>query len=223
MLGALPSASKAEPPGYAEESAQADLDHKQSEIDRPIYVDPAPKNFKIQGKGARVKIRLVLEKSKIRKGDPIRYRLEMTSVGTEPYLFGEFSSSFFKTGRVPSDAFVLLIKDSSGKAHSAHSPRSSHTDVMMEEIKFPPGLSEADKASRVKQMQREKSAAGTVMQRLSPGETLHTLGDAPGDKFRTLPLESYFTAVGTRELTMVFRAFSKHEVKSNGVMLTIEP
>ncbi len=222
-LGVAALISKAEPPSYAEESAQADLDNKQSAIDRPIYVTPAPKRFKAQGKGPRLKMRLVLEKSKIHKGDPIRYRLEITSVGTEPYLFGEFSSSFFKTGRVPSDAFILLIKDSSGKTQSAHSPRLGHTDILLNEIEFPPGLSEEDKAARVKKMGREKSASGTVLQRLAPGETLHTLGDAPGDNLRTLPLESYFTTVGAREFTMVFRAFSKYEVKSNSVMLTIEP
>lgn len=223
ILALCPQAPRAEPPDHAEDSAQADVDRKQAVIDRKIYVDPAPAKFKARGKGPLAEMKLILEKSKIRRGTPIRYRFEIKSVGTEPYLFGEFTQSFFKTGRLPSSAIRMHYKSPSGRLGSASSAYLSRSDVVMDEVQFPSGLKEEEKAAYITNMRREKNAAATMLQKLEPGEILHTVGDAPGDRFRTLNVDTKFDENGTYELFIVFQAFSKYENKSNHVKLTIVP
>lgn len=203
--------------------AQADIDKKQSAIDRKMYVDPAPKTFKPRGKGPLMEMTLTLEKSTVRKGAPIRYRLTITSVGTEPVLWGELTQSVFKTGRIPSDALTLAVKFPNGKTHNASSAYGSPSDVVMDEVKLPPGLSEAGKAAAFTKMRRERQASVTLLQKLEPGETLHTVGDENGDEFRTLNIDPQFAAGAEYELYFVYRAFSKYEKSSNRVKLKILP
>lgn len=221
LLGAV--AMRAEPLNRTEELAQADIDKKQAVIDRPLYVTPAPKDFKPTGTGSIIELKLTLKKTKIRRGTPIRYRFEITNVGSEPFLFGEFTQSFFKTGRLPSDAITMKIKDPSGKTQLARSAFPKRSDTVRGEIRLPPGLTEAQRAGKVVSMKRNAQAAVTLLQRLAPGETLHTRGDTPVDEFRTLNIDSWFNLDGTYELSLVYSAFSKYEKSSNHVRLEVVP
>ena len=102
-----------------EELAQAKFDDEQRLVDRPIYVAPAPQNFKPRGKEAVLDLKLTVEASKIRRGTPIRYRFEITNAGGSPFLFVERTQSFFKTGRLPSDGITMKIKNPIGKTELA--------------------------------------------------------------------------------------------------------
>lgn len=202
--------------------AQAKNDDEQALVDRPLYVTPAPKKFRPRGKGELIVMKLTLEKTTIRRGTPIRCRLEIANVGSVPYVFIEHSQSFFKTGRLPSDALNMSVKGPRGKESFARSKFPGNSDIAAE-IHLPAGLTEAEKAAMVESMKRDKRSTTTLFQRLAPGETLHTRGDTAPNGFRTFDIGSWLNSDGDYELYMVLDAFSKSERKSNRVHLKVVP
>lgn len=203
--------------------AQSKVFNEQSIIDRSLYITPPPKGFKPAGKGVILKLKLTLEKTKIRRGTPIRYRFEIINVGSEPFLFGEFTQSFFKTGRLPSDAITMSVKNPDGRMGEARSAFVKTSDTVRDEINFPPGLTDAERAARLMAVKRKRKSEVTLLQRLAPGEKVHTLGDASGDGFRTLNIDSRFSRDGIYELALVYDAYTKNEKTSNPVFLEVVP
>jgi hypothetical protein len=208
---------------YDEDLAQAKVDDQQAVIDRKLYVAPAAKNFEPRGKGAILELKLTLEAKKIRRGEPIRYQFEIKNVGSDSYLFVELNRSFFKTGRLPSDTVRFRIKDPLGRINSVLSPLSGKPDTVREEIKISPELTEAEHATKIASLKHIGESAGRLMQRIAPGETLHTCGDITPRGHRNLNSTYRFDTVGTYELFVVLDSFSKNERTSNHARFEIVP
>ena len=97
------------------------------------------------------------------------------------------------------------------------------SDAVRDDIQFPPGLTEAERAQRFESMKRKAASAGRLIQRLAPGETLHTRGDTAPDGFRNLNVDYRFKADGTYEMYIVLDIFSKSEKTSNHVLVEMLP
>ena len=208
---------------HEQDLAQANADDEQAIIDRKIYIDSVSKGFRARGKGVILELKLALEKTKIHRGEPIRYRFAITNIGSEPFTFTELTQSFFKTGRLPSDAITMTIKDPRGNTGGARSAFTRRSDTVREEIALPPGLSEAQRADKYESMRRSAKSEARLIQRLAPGETLHTLGDKAPRGFRTLNVDNRFSFDGTYELRLALDAFLKSETSSNLVKIDIVP
>jgi hypothetical protein len=219
-FGAL--AARAAGSNYAGDLVQAKADYNQTKVDRKLYVSPAPKEFKPLGKGPIMELKLSLESKKISREAPIRYRLEITNMGSDPLVFGELTQSFFKTGRLPSDRITMSIKDPSGHTGSILSPFVKQSDSVRE-IQLPSGLTDGERAKMIASMKRKSASASTLIQTLAPGETLHTRGDEGTDGFRTLNTTYRFRALGTYELHVAFDELVKTERDSNHVRIEITP
>jgi len=201
--------------------AQAEANDKQAIVDRHELVVPAAKGFRPESKASKIRLHLILEKTEIRLGETIRYRLEITSVGSKPYVFNESNPSFFKSGRLPNDRIRLILKGPDGHEADVLSPIKMGDDLGGKEVEFPSNWSETKKSDSIDSTRARSRAAGSLYVKLLPGETLRTRGDAPGDAFRSLLARRAISEPGIYELRAVLDGLLKVGMPSNAVRLTV--
>ncbi|HXS99362.1 MAG TPA: hypothetical protein VN915_01670 [Elusimicrobiota bacterium] len=167
---------------------------------RRTMITAAPADFKPEPVDRKIRLRLVLENSKIRKGSRPRFRLEMTNVGREPIEYHEDKAGLFAKGTGLDDSRVmhLFITDPSGRrtkvigAWGPDGATSSRRPDRFEAV--PQGLSVADQEKWAAQTAAMSEASNSFKVKLLPGETLHSIGDddSPQENFRTLRSEHDF-------------------------------
>jgi hypothetical protein len=174
-------------------------DEPQIALDRAELVVPAKKSFR-PAQGMKLSLRLKVEKTTLRMGNPIRYSVELFNEGSETFTLIEDSGSFFKTGRLASETISLILAEG-GVETSLRTKRDPHG---IGSSGPPEGVSAAEAVDWLKARTRERK----LIVRLAPGETLKTRGDAPGDPYRTLDTHSHLFGLAY-ELKAVLNAPNK--------------
>lgn len=207
--------------------AQIDAEIKLAEINHRTMVVPALPDFKPEPIDRKVRLRLILEKTKIHPGDFLRFRLEMTNVGRQAIDFVEFNSGLFKSGGMnDTDRISFYVTDSRGRREkldgtaAKYKVRERNEKHPESKFEFPPDPRPKSKSEfeflpdSMSKKDKEKwfeetaamSAASTVFKvKLLPGETLRSRGDweSTGETFRTLWCEQDFERKGGYKLEVV--------------------
>lgn len=181
-------------------------------FNRKTMVLPAPADFKPENAKRKIRLKLTLEKTVIKPGDPLRFRLEVTNVGREPIDYDEPSPSIFKYGGPNDSEFIKLFATApDGKRDWLISLTSSRR-VAQYMAKAPPPPSIPNESSGLTGDAADgptsadaSLATNEFKVRLLPGETLRSRGDwnATGDVFRTLLTDQEFDQPGTYKIEAV--------------------
>ena len=186
--------------------AEAAAEDKQAVIDQQTMVTPAPAGFHPEPDARKIRLTLILEKSMIRRGERPRFRLEMTNVGREPIKYSDLHDSFFKSGYLDStDKIRFQLTDPLGRKSRLSSPMVLGS-FRPEEIKFPPGMTDADKAKWAENINRRSQGSSHLNVTLAPGETLRSYGDgySPRVPFLTLTSAVKFDTPGAYKIQVEF-------------------
>lgn len=143
----------------------------------------------------KLTILLISEKTKVRKGESFRYRLEIRNVGREPVVFKEPAPSFIKDGS---------LCGSHGYRFYATPPRGTERPLPCEPAAGP------------------ATADSGLDLTLRPGDYLLTRRDGPANPFRTLRTKFRFDTLGTYRIRAVYSA-AKLRAASNPVAMTVVP
>lgn len=162
---------------------------------RELLRSPAP-DWKPGGSKRKLDILLLIDKTKIRKGESFAYRLEMQNAGREPLLIKEEPPSFTKDGSLCGhNDFKFYVTPPGGREHLV-----------------PCAPKDAAAAP-------ESGLALT----LAPGEYLLTRAAGPGNRFRPLLTPMRFDALGTYRLKAVYDPKGSFSAASNSVALEVVP
>lgn len=184
--------------------AKWSAEDKLAEIRRRTMVTPAPAGFRPEAAARKIRLRLILEKNKIRAGEKARFRLEMTNVGREPIDYRERGASILVEGGglLDSPAMNFQLTDASGnqKVLSPSSvPRPGRS--ARKRIAPPSGLTERQAKAWFIETNAMGQAPSTFKIKLLPGETLTSAGDgSPADNFKTLYTDDDFDKPGRYRL-----------------------
>lgn len=187
--------------------AKLSAEDRLAEIHRRTMVKPAPADFKPEPVARKVRLRMTLEKQKIRVGEPLRFRLEMTNVGRETIDYFEHRSSVFvKDGGMIDSLTIHFYLADGRKERRKLLPRSfprPYPDRAASEVEGPPsGLSKKEMEKWFVETNAMGQAHATFKVKLLPGETLHSVGDddSPVENFKTLDTQETFNEPGTYQL-----------------------
>lgn len=154
--------------------ARLDEEERLAESRRRTMVAPAPSGFKPESAARKIRLKLILEKNKIRLGELPRFRLEMTNVGREAIEYAESSSSIFLSrGSLLSTSLNFYITDEKqekAELKPGYPPPSSG----------PPPLHRPRRVSGLSEAEKEEvllGVSGDLRIKLLPGETLRSGGD----------------------------------------------
>lgn len=173
--------------------------------DRSELVRQPKEEWKPRDAARGLEILLLAERSKIRKGEPLNYRLEMRNVGRDPILFKEDPPSFIKEGS---------LCGSHGFKFYAAPPRGKEQPLTC-------GTAGADEVA-VSTRAAATPEPGLDLT-LMPGEYLLTRGSGPGRPFRTLTAAEPFDKTGTYRLKAVFTQKNGFRAESNTVAIEVVP
>lgn len=191
--------------------AKLAAEDKLAEIRRQTMVTPAPADFKPETAARKVRLKLILEKSVIRKGELPRFRLEMTNVGREAIDYQEIRSSLFAKGGTLLNTLTMrmYVTDSRRRRKallppSTPRPGGRGRTRSSARITVPSGLPEADMKKWFMETNAMGQAHATFKVKLLPGETLHSIGDddSPIENFKTLYTDDGFDSPGTYRLQL---------------------
>lgn len=183
-------------------AAEFKLVDEMAEIDRRTMVSPAPPDFRPEPVARKIRLKLVLEKSKIRAGESPRFRLELTNVGREPIIYQELEATIFKWGSLWDSMRTIsfLLVD----------PRGKELDLLPP---LPTGRAEPTRYHDATPESEEKmrrnnalyAASSKFKVKVLPGETLRSLGDGDSaqEPFRTLRVQEGFEKPGKYTLRVV--------------------
>lgn len=195
--------------------AVLDAKRKLAEENRRTMVSPPASDFKPEAVDRKVRLKLILEKSKIRKGERPRFRLEMTNVGMKPLEYFEPSSSIFvKDGGLLNSSTIdfYLIDERNARMQLLPPPFGSKPRTQA-------GTRKTISKSEFKGINAEGQAHATFEVLLLPGETLHSIGDDPSDAeiFKTLRSEHEFDKPGVYRLEVTLddrpKPLTKHFIE----------
>lgn len=163
---------------------------------------PAP-DWKPGGEERKLAMLLLIDKTRIRKGDGFGYRVEMQNAGREPLEIKEGAPSFTKDGslcgRTP---FKILVTPPGGRETALPCAPKGAVAVSTGPAAPP------------------ESGIELILQ---PGEYLLTRASGPKNKFRPLLTEMKFDAVGTYRLKAVYDPKGPFSAASNTVDLEVVP
>lgn len=175
-----------------------------AEANRRTMVKPAPAGFTPEPVDRKVRLRLVLEKSKIRVGERPRFRLEMTNIGREPIEYFESRSSLFVKdgGLLDTLTMEMHLSDGRNKRIRLLPPPLGSSEGLPPKKREGNALSQAEQARRFDEINSEGQARATFRVLLNPGDTLHSVGDddSPVDNFKTLRTKQKFDVPGAYQL-----------------------
>lgn len=173
-----------------------------AEIDRRTMVSPAPPDFRPESAARKIRLKLILEKPKIRAGESPRYRLELTNVGREPIVYQELEATIFKWGSLWDSMRTIsfLLVDRRGKELQLRPPLPTGR---AEPTRYHDATPESEE-----QMRRNNAlyaASSKFKVKLLPGETLRSRGDGDSaqEPFRTLRVKGGFKKPGKYTLRVV--------------------
>ncbi|MBI2384558.1 MAG: hypothetical protein HYV14_00955 [Elusimicrobia bacterium] len=177
--------------------ALVDADQRLEDKNTRTMVSPAPAGFTPEPIGRKVHLRLVLEKTKIRVGEPVRYRLEMTNVGRAPINYIEYDSSVFRWGGLLDSLRTIrfMLTDAKGRSHRLEPTLGGRTEPL-----------KPMSAPFTAEQMAESTASTTFRARIGPGETLRSLGDgdSPSEPFRTMIVRNEFKTPGRYRIHVEF-------------------
>ena len=206
----------------AQLNALDDAEKKLAEIYRRTMIFSAPANFKPEAFARKIRLKLILEKSTIRKGGHPRYRLEMTNVGREAIDYQEYDSSLFVKNAGMGDSRVMHLYFTDPRGHRARSVDPHWPSGKSDDMKYLPNdLPEADKKKWLAETAAMSEASNHFQVKLMPGETLHSIGDddSPVENFRTFLPQSDYHEPGTYRLQVELddrpRPMSKNFIEVN--------
>lgn len=182
--------------------------NRQDEIrekkDRAELVKEAQPGFRPQSDRAKLAMKLVVEKTRIKRGEPIRYRLEMQNVARDSFIFFDRPHSFVKDGSLSDTCFKAFLTDSKGRKNELESPPGGMGQVY--EFKLPNDryLTDEQKAEAIAEMNREADRNRELMVTLNPGETLLTRAEPAGSGFRPLDADLSMLKPGRYSLTFAY-------------------
>lgn len=173
--------------------AKLDAEDKLAEIHRRTMVTPAPADFKPEPVARKVRLRLALEKTKIRVGEKLRFRLEMTNVGRDPLDYHEIRSSLFAGNLLDTVTMSFYLTDSRNKRVELmpRTGRPSDGGAPSEKLVPPRGLPAAELEKWFQETNAMGQAHATFKVMLLPGETLRSIGedDSSVENFKALIVE----------------------------------
>ncbi|MBI5247689.1 MAG: hypothetical protein HY923_10955 [Elusimicrobia bacterium] len=178
--------------------AQGDEEKRLAEINQRTMVLPASPDFKPEPVARKIRLTLVLEKTKIRTGENPRFRLELTNVGRETIDYQENQSSIFRWGGIGYSMRTIhfYLTDRKGKRLDLF-PALGRGRVAPVQYNTPPMSDKEMLESNARGL-----AANSFKVRLLPGATLRSLGDGDTaqEPFRTLLVEEGYEKPGTYRL-----------------------
>lgn len=170
---------------------------------RDLLRQPSPE-WKPGTEKRKLSILLLLEKSKVRKGDAVAYRLEAQNAGQDPLVFQEAPPSFVKEGSLCGrSALQLFVTDPGGKERPAACVRK------------PAGVKVSTEPAREPETGLDLT--------LQPGDYLITRGSGPANRFRPLLTATSFDALGTYKLKAVYAEKDGYRSVSNIVTVEVVP
>ncbi|MBI3566064.1 MAG: hypothetical protein HY079_12775 [Elusimicrobia bacterium] len=179
---------------------------------RRTMIVPAPADFRPEAVGRKVRLRLVLESARIKRGTRPRFRLEMMNVGREALDYHEDMPGLFVAGAelADSDVMTFFITDPHGKRVRVIGGRAlDRQDPPGRSDRLEPapaGMSPEQERRWFTETAAMSEASMHFTVRLMPGEILHNLGDpdSPRENFRTLRTQhDFFKEPGTYRLAVV--------------------
>lgn len=186
-------------------SAQHDAEIKLAEINRRRMVSPAPANFVPEPVARKIRLALFVEKTRIKPGERLRFRLELTNVGREPIEYNELESSIFRGGSLghSSRTISFYVTNPQKKRVKLLSPIFPDDIPLADDTIYPPdGMTEAQKQKWMDETNAMGRAASTFQVKILPGETLRSLGDDNSERepYRILASDPGFKIPGTYRL-----------------------
>ncbi|HEX4048409.1 MAG TPA: hypothetical protein VH309_11270 [Elusimicrobiota bacterium] len=147
---------------------------------------PAPDYWQPKYPGCQLKLSLSPEKSTLRSGEKLRYRLELQNVGGKDCEFSE-NPSFIKLGEnALSSQYKFILTAPDGAASEILPPMPSFGSLPPPAKYHFSKMTDAEADAAMKKMDSEKEARDFLFLRLHPGETFATRPDSPApDIFRT--------------------------------------
>lgn len=194
--------------------------------DRKELVRSAPDLWRPESRGRAVKLTLFLEKTTLRAGEPLRYRLEVQNVG-EKEVFLHEDPSFIKTGRFLGSEYRPLLTTPDGVESRMLSPIHLFGGGALKpaEEKYT-AMTDAELTAAVKRLESRDWTENKLILHLRPGETIVTRPDDAGGRFRELKTSSIFDLPGKYRLRFVFdetATSSKVHAESPSVAFEVVP
>lgn len=169
---------------------------------RELLRQPAPE-WKPGGADRKLEMLLLIDKTRIRKGDAFGYRVEMQNAGREPLEIKESAPSFTKDGSLCGGTpFKILVTPPGGKERAL--PCAPEGAVAASTVTAAP-------------------PASALELTLQPGEYLLTRASGPGNRFRPLLTAMRFEALGTYRLRAAYDPKGPFRAESNVVALEVVP
>lgn len=179
---------------------------------RRTMIVPAPADFRPEPVGRKIRLRLVLERTRLKRGERPRFRLEMMNAGRDTIDYHEDMPGLFVKGAelAHTNVMTFFITDPHGKrvrvigGRALERPDPSSRPDRLEPA--PAGMSPQQEQQWAAETAAMSKASTRFTVRLMPGETLHSIGDddPPHDNFRTLRTQhDFFEEPGTYRLEVV--------------------
>ena len=179
--------------------ARLDAEDKLAAINQRTMVIPAPADFRPEPVARKVRLNLILEKSKIRAGESPRFRLELTNVGRETIDYQEYESSIFKSGSILNSLRTVhfYLTDLEGKRVKLHPALGTGR---ADPIRYHAATPESER--EMQEINALGQASTTFSVKLQPGDSLRSLGDGNSaqEPFRTLAVQGGFKKPGAYQL-----------------------
>lgn len=190
--------------------------------DRAELIRPALPDFKAASERTKLALTLVLEKRHIKKGEPLRYRLEIRNAGRDSYTFFESPHSFIKDGSLTDTYFKALLKTPNGKTEELEARSQGMAQVY--EFKLPNDrfMSDQQKDEAIAEMNREAGSKRALMITIKPGEALVTRSIPPGSGFRPLDSDLRRLKPGGYSLRFVYERPKLYHSDDLGIPIVLE-
>lgn len=138
--------------------------------DRAELVRPAPPDFKPVTPEGKLELRLIPQKSILRKGEDFWYRLELQNVGGKPIWWADGTWSFFKDGSLENDASFVLVEPD-GRRQKVPLPFPISAPFGSGTFTLPKSMSEKQKEGFLRSLRSEPRSLHVTVE-LHPGEIL---------------------------------------------------
>lgn len=215
--GGRPAEKEAMRNTVAELDARLDAEDRLAELDRRTMVIAARDDFRPENVARKIRLKLLIEKNKIKVGENLRFRLELTNIGREPLDYQENEPSIFKWGSLLDSmrTIAFILKDARNqRLELVPSARHGRTEAL--EYDREPIKSE----NEVRDGAARGAAGSRFKVKLLPGETLRSLGDGDTaqEPFRTLLAEEGYEVPGVYRIQVTLddrpRPLSKGYIKA---------
>lgn len=172
--------------------------------DRKELVRPAPDFWRPESRGRALKLTLFLEKTTLRAGEPLRYRLEVQNIG-EKEIFLHEDPSFIKTGRLLGAKYLPLLTTPDGVESRLSPPLHlfGHAPLKPAQEEYT-AMTAAELTAALKREESRDWTKNKLILNLRPGEAIVTRSDAASGRFRELKTDAGFDRPGKYRLRFVF-------------------